>query len=126
MSQNLIYPELSYKIVGIAFNVFNEHGYGMSEKYYQQAFAKMLTSAPLSFEREKHVVIKHGEVSVARFFLDFIVDNKVAVELKIRQRLGYIHIKQVTNYLKATGYKLAILIYFTREGVKYRRVLNAY
>ena len=56
--------------------------------------------------------------------MDFVVDNKLVVELKVRPRLGYIHIKQVMNYLKVTGYKLALLIYFTKEGVKYRRIIN--
>ena len=50
---------------------------------------------------------------------------KIIVELKIRPRIGYTHIKQDFSYLRTTGYKLAILIYFTREGVKYRRVLNS-
>lgn len=47
------------------------------------------------------------------------------VELKARHNLGYPYIKQVMNYLKAGNYKLAIILYFTKDGVKYRRILNS-
>jgi GxxExxY protein len=122
---NLIYPELSYKLIGMAFKVFNDAGYGRNEKFYQKIFAKELESENLNFDREKLIKINYQGEEVGRYFLDFIIDNKVVVELKVRPRFGYIHIKQVMDYLKTTGYKLAILIYFTRDGVKYRRVINA-
>ena len=125
MSMNdVIYPELSYKIIGAAFRVFNNVGYGMSEKFYQQAFAKELEILQIGFEKEKLVNIIYGGESIGKYFLDFVVDGKVVVELKVRPRLGYVHIKQVMSYLKTTGHKLAILVYFTRDGVRYRRVLN--
>ena len=121
----IIYPELSYKITGLAFNVFNNIGYGMSEKHYQKLFAEELKENKINFENEKAVKITYKEKEIGNYFLDFVVDNKLVVELKVRPRLGYIHIKQVMNYLKTTGYKLALLIYFTKEGVKYRRIINA-
>jgi len=121
----VIYLELSYKIIGLAFRVFNELGYGMNEKHYQKAFVKELEQEGINFEREKPVIINYKDKTIGKYFLDFVIDNKIIVELKIRPRIGYTHIKQVFSYLSTTGYKLAILIYFTREGVKYRRVLNS-
>ncbi len=121
----LIYPELSYKLVGLAFKIFNEFGYGMAEKFYQQAFAKSLAEEGFKFQREKLVRLKFLDAPIGKYFLDFVVDEKIVVELKVKPQLGYIHIKQVTSYLKSAGYHLAILIYFTRDGVKYRRILNA-
>ena len=50
---NLIYPELSYKIIGVAFDIFNDLGFGHKEIYYQRAFAKKLEKLGISFEREK-------------------------------------------------------------------------
>lgn len=50
--EKIIYPELSYKIIGIAFKIFNEVGFGMSEKYYQKAFAKELESEKLLYEKK--------------------------------------------------------------------------
>ena len=121
----VIYPELSYNLVGAAFNIFNTAGYGMSEYFYQKAFAAELEQNKINFEKEKFVRVDYGNQNIGKFFLDCVVDNKIVVELKVRPKIGYVHIKQVTNYLKSTGYKLAILIYFTRDGVKYRRIINA-
>lgn len=125
MLQKVIYPDLSYKIVGVAFDIFNDVGYGMSEKFYQRVFAKELECKGISFDKEKLIKLNYRDKEIGRYFLDFVIDNKVIVELKVRPRLGYIHIKQVMDYLKTTGCKLAILIYFTRDGVKYRRIVNA-
>lgn len=124
VSNKVIYPSLSYEIIGAAFDVFNSIGYGLSEKYYQRAYAKALEERRLSFKKEQIVDSYYQEQKLGKYFLDFVVENSVVVELKVRPKLGYVHIKQVMDYLKAGSYKLAILIYFTREGIKYRRVIN--
>ena len=124
MSGKIIEPELSYKIIGLAFEVFNDLGYGMSEKYCQRAFAGLLEENKIPFQKEQYVKLLYRENPIGSYFLDFVIDKKIVVELKIRPHLGYTHIKQVMGYLKSTGYKLAILIYFTRDGVKYRRIIN--
>jgi GxxExxY protein len=71
------------------------------------------------------VKILYKDQDVGKYFLDFVVEDKIIAELKVRPKLGYAHIQQVMGYLKATDHKLAILIYFTRDGVKSRRVLNS-
>ena len=124
MGVKIIEPELSYKIIGLAFEVFNDLGYGMSEKYYQRAFSRLLEENKIPFQKEQYIKLLYHEEPIGSYFLDFVIDKKIVVELKIRPRLGYIHIKQVMGYLKSTGHKLAILIYFTRDGVKYRRIIN--
>jgi len=125
VSPIVIYPELSYRIIGIAFQVFNDNGYEMTEKYYQRAFARALEAEGIPFTKEKMVNVAYRNQPIARYFLDLVIDNKIVVELKVRPRLGYVHVKQVLNYLKHSGYRLAIIIYFTRNGVKYRRIINA-
>ena len=60
---------------------------------------------------------------IGTYIPDFVVDGKVVAELKVRPKLGYTHIKQVTAYLQHTKLKLGIVIYFTKDGVQYRRVL---
>ena len=123
--QGLIYPELSYKIVGSGFNVFNELGAGLSEKIYQAALAKEFAHKNIFFEREVYIPLEYQNENVGRYFADFIVDNKVIVELKVVSKLGYAHTKQLLGYLRSSRIKLGILLYFTNEGVKYRRVLNS-
>ncbi|MDP3956429.1 MAG: GxxExxY protein [bacterium] len=120
----VIYPELSYVLIGVAFNIFNEIGYGMGEKYYQTAFKIELEKNKIPFSKERKVEMRYKEEKIGNYFLDFVIDNKIVVELKVRPRLGYVHIKQVTDYLKSINLKLAIIIYFTQNGVKYRRVIN--
>jgi GxxExxY protein len=122
--EKVLFPELSYEIIGSAFNVFNKNGFGMPEKFYQRAFACELENRKIAHDKEKMIDLKYEEKPIGRYFLDFLVDNKIVVELKVRPRLGYTHISQVMSYLKSSGYKLAIIIYFTNDGVKYRRVIN--
>ena len=116
----VVYPESSYAVIGAAFKVFNDIGYGASEKLYQRALARVLEQEGISFERERMVEVAYRDKLIGRCFLDFIVDKKIVVELKVRPKFGYTHIKQVVDYLKTADFKLAMLIYFTREGVKYR------
>lgn len=120
----LVYPELSYKLVGSAFKVFNDLGYGLPERHYQQAFGELLKRQNLPFRKEQPVSLEYLGEAIGKYFLDFVVDDKIVIELKVKPKMGYIHIKQVVGYLRSTGYKLAILIYFTRDGIKYRRVVN--
>ena len=120
----IIYPELSYKIVGSAFEVFNGLGYGLNEKYYQRAFEKALEQRRIPFKKEQQIKLYYGGQPIGSYFLDFVIENKIIVELKVRPKLGYVNVRQVMSYLKTAGYKLAILIYFTREGIKYRRIIN--
>ena len=121
----LIYPDLSYKIVGASFRVFNEMGWGLSEVHYQKALAKEFELSGVGFKREVYVPVQYRGEKIARAFVDFIVEEKVILELKVVSKLGYSQSRQLLAYLQNTGIKLGILIYFTREGVKYRRVLNS-
>lgn len=124
-SEKVIYPKLSYEIVGAAFSVFNEIGWGLSEKQYQAALAKELSSRRLSFRREVHIPLLYKGEKLGSFLADFVVEEKVLLELKIVSKLGYAPLKQTLGYLKSAGLKLGILIYFTKDGIKYRRVLNS-
>ena len=124
-NENVLYPELSYQLVGAAFRVCNELGLGQKEKYYQRAFAAELQKLGLNFIREQIVNLIYDSQIIGKYILDFVVENKIVVELKVRPQLGYTHVRQVRAYLKNTSLKLAILIYFTKDGVKQRRIINS-
>jgi GxxExxY protein len=121
----IIYPKESYDIIGAAYAVFNELGYGFKEVLYQRAFAEELKKRDFRFEKEKSITLRYDDIILGTYRLDFVVNDAIVVELKVRHALGYTHIKQVMGYLKSGNYKLALLIYFTKDGVKFRRVLNA-
>lgn len=120
-----VFPELSYRLVGLSFDLFNKTGYGLPEKYYQKAFAKLLDKENISYRRELCVPVNFDGEQISRYFLDFVIEERVVLELKIRPSVGYTNIKQVIGYLTSGNYRLAILIYITRNGIKYRRVLNS-
>src|ERR1039458_8996861 len=95
LRDDLIYPELSYQIVGILFSVFNELGYGYKEKYYQRAVSQELDRAGLPFEEQIcFPVIFKGEV-IGKQFFDFLIDGKVILELKQGNRFSRNDITQV-------------------------------
>lgn len=122
--EKVIYKELSYKIMGIFFEVYNELGYGYQEKYYERAIEKYFKDGKIKFKRQAlfNIAVK-GEI-IGRYFLDFLVEDKIVLEIKKGNHFSKRNMEQVKGYLKATDMKLAILANFTSRGVKFFRVLN--
>jgi len=120
----LIHPELSYKIMGIIFKVYNDLGYGYQEKYYQRAAALEFDKEKIRYIREKEVKLEYNDKNIGKYFLDFIVNDRIVLELKIANYFHSRDIKQILGYFKATGLQLGILIIFTSKGIKYKRIIN--
>ena len=121
---DLVYPELSYEIVGCAYEVFDELGFGHAEKTYQKAFAVALKKKEILFKEQVHYSVKFKDEIVGKGFLDFEVDGKIIVELKKNVHFSKSHLEQVLNYLKISDLKLGILITFSNDGLKYKRIVN--
>ena len=122
--EDLIYPELSYKIVGCAYEVFNEIGGGHRESTYQKALSLSFRKAGLNFKEQKYFPVYFIGTSVEKGFSDFFVEEKIVVEIK---SLGFFtkgNYEQVLNYLNNSRLKLAILITFGQNEVRYKRVVN--
>jgi len=125
VGENVLYPELSYDIMGVLFEVFKELGPGHKEKYYENAIAQGLTERGLRFERQLYMPLSFKGKVVGKYFLDFLVEGKIVLELKKGNHYSsHKHIEQVLAYLKAHGLRLGIIAQFTEEGVKYRRIVN--
>ncbi|HXB42293.1 MAG TPA: GxxExxY protein [Bacteroidia bacterium] len=123
-NDKLIYSDISYKIIGAAFTVYNELGFGHMEKIYQRALAKELHLQNLNFkEQVSYKVLYKGE-NIGNSFLDFLVEDKVIVELKKCDHFSKKNIDQVVNYLKISDLKLAMLINFSKNGVLHKRLVN--
>ena len=122
--QDLLFPELSYRIVGCAFDVFKEIGPGHLEKIYQRALAKAFQRKNIKYQEQvRHRVSCSGEI-IGRGYFDFLVEDKIVVELK-RGKFYYAEeLSQVNEYLKMSDLKLGIIIRFTHEGVRTKRVVN--
>ena len=120
----VIYKELSYKVVGILFEVYNELGFGYQEKYYEKAIEKCFFKEKISFKRQAPFNLKFKDEIVGKYYLDFLIENKIVLEIKKGNYFPKRNINQVKEYLKVTGLKLAILANFTSDGVKFLRILN--
>lgn len=123
-NDKIIYRELSYEIVKILFEVYNDLGYGYQEKYYQKALELAFTQANIKYNSQCPFKIRYKGKIIGRYFLDFIIEDKTVLEIKKGNYYSKKNFEQVTAYLKATGLKLAILANFTSNGVKYKRILN--
>lgn len=117
---------MSYKIIGVVFDVFNELGYGYQEKYYQKAIAKSFNQLGISYKQQVPFMIKFKGEIIGRYFLDFLIEDKIVLEIKKETNFRKHNIKQVIGYLKATSLKLGIIVNFTKDGVKFKRILNIY
>lgn len=80
--KDLLFPELSYKIMGCAFEVFNEIGFGHPEKFYQRALAEALRKNGLPFTEQLYFPVKFNDKIVGKMFFDFLVEDKIIIELK--------------------------------------------
>lgn len=120
---DLLYPELSYQIVGACYDAYNGLGYGFQEKQYQRAIALALTKRDITFQRELYVPIRFEGKIVGRYYLDFLVAESVAVELKIANEVYDTHVAQLLGYLRATSTHLGLLVHFTQQGVKVKRLV---
>jgi len=121
----LIYKEESYKIIGACIEVHNELGSGFLEPIYQEALEVELTNQNIPFQREAPLPVKYkGLVLNKSYIADFILYDKIVLELKALDALSTVHESQVLNYLKATGFKLGLLINYGQPKLQYKRLVN--
>ncbi len=120
----LVYPDLSYKLVGILFTVFNELGYGYQEKYYQKAIAKLLKENNVKLQEQVYAPLEFKGEKIGGYYLDFLVENKLIIEIKKGDRFLRTNIEQVYSYLKRFNLRLGIIANFTGRGLKFKRIVN--
>lgn len=120
----LIYPELSYKIIGILYNIHNELGNKYQEKYYQRAIEIEFDSQKISFKKELPANLIYKGNKIGKYFLDFLIEEKIVLEIKATDNFKVRDFKQVSAYLKNTNMHLGILANFRTEKLTYKRILN--
>lgn len=124
--KDLIYPELSYKINGVLIEVFKELGGGHQEKYYQKAAAAGLKEKNLQFQEQYYVPLTFHGSPVGKYFLDFLIEDKIVLELKRGIFVPANVINQTKQYLSALNLQLGLVACFTNSGVVIKRILNTY
>lgn len=126
IKSDLVYPELSYQIIGALFDVYNDLGPGHLEKVYQKAIAKTLEERGVSFKEQVPYDLGYKGEIIGKQYLDFLIEDKIILEIKQGDRYRKQNLDQIIAYLKSSGKLLAILANFSREGVLFRRLLNLY
>ncbi len=119
----LLYEDLTYKIRGAAFKVRKKIGLGHKEIIYQKALTEEFRNAGIAFEKEKIIDVVYNDRKIGTYQPDFVVDNKIIVELKALPSFGRAEEEQLWSYLKGSSYKIALLINFGSRELEIKRIV---
>ena len=116
--------KLTFDIIGCALKVHNTLGNGFQEVIYQRCLAIELQRAGIEFAREIDQNIYYEGIYVGTRRADFVVDNKVIVELKALVNLEDVHLAQAKNYVVAYQFEKGLLINFGAKSLQYKLIFN--
>ena len=118
-----LYKDLTYKIRGILFDIRKKLGLGHKENVYHNALEIEFQKTGLSFESKKNISIQYDGKSIGTYQPDFIVENKILIELKALPEIGKPQTEQIWSYLKGCDYKLALLVNYGSRDLEIQRVV---
>ncbi len=119
----ILHKDLSYKIVGLAMQVYNKLSYGFLEKVYENALMVLFQREGIQAKQQAPIAVYfEGEV-VGDYYADILVTGKIILELKSVEEIINAHRSQALNYLKATRLPLAIILNFGKEMLEYERLV---
>lgn len=121
----IVFKDESYLIVGACMEVHRKLGSGFLESVYAEAFEKEFKNKNIPYKREEKLRIYYDEFPLKKYFkADFVCYNTIIVELKANVSITKTDEKQSLNYLKATKFKLGILVNFGAPSLFYKRIVN--
>lgn len=124
--ENIIYHEISYALTGIFFDVHNELGRYCREKQYCDVIEKLLIEKGIKYEKELIFKSENDLLKDGSNRADFIIENKIIVEVKAVRFIGKSEYYQMQRYLQAFGKKLGILVNFNQKYIKPKRIINSH
>ncbi len=119
--QDLLYKDLAYTMVGCFYAVYNELGPGHKEQIYHKALALEFKSKGISFDDKKRLKVKYKGQEIGIYEPDFIIEDKIIVEIKSLLQIPSVSEKQLYYYLRGTNYKLGYLVNFGAEKLDIKR-----
>ncbi len=120
------YPlqEETYKIIGIAMEIHSVLGKGFSEIVYKDAFEYEFKKNNIFYEREKEYLVNYKDVILPhKFYADFVVYDKIILEVKSKKGIIEEHYSQVLNYLAISKLEVGLLINFHEKSLDYKRIV---
>ena len=113
---------LCYKVIGACMEAHTQLGPGFPEEYYQKSLEIEFKLLEIPYEPQKAVEVIYKDVPVGLNYLDFVVDEKLILEIKSIKFISDIELFQVIKYLAATGFELALLVNFGKASLEHRRI----
>jgi GxxExxY protein len=120
---DLLYSGLTREIIGAAMEVHSNLGPGFLESVYEEALAIEFDLRKVRYERQKGIDVFYKGLLAKQFVCDFLVGEKVLVELKALKAITGVEDAQILNYLRATGLEVGLLINFGERSLKYKRLV---
>lgn len=121
----MLYKELTDRIISCFYKVYNKLGYGFLEKVYENSMLHELRIQGLHVAAQYPISVVYDNVQVGEYFADLIVENKVIIELKASCTLINDHVLQLQNYLRATNIEVGLLLNFgLKPEVRRKSFLN--
>ncbi len=115
------FENLTEKIIGCAYQVYNKMGYGFLESVYEKCMLIELRKAGLKSEYQKPITVQYDREVVGQFVADIFVEGTIIIELKSVKTIAKAHEVQLVNYLVATGKDVGLLINFGEQKVEVKR-----
>jgi len=119
----LLYSDLTYKVRGAIFAVYNELGFGHKENIYQKALIKEFEGLKVSYKEELGLDVKYKGDFVGKYRPDFVIEDKIIVEIKSVEFMPKSFEDQLVRYLKTTGYSLGLLVNFGSSRLYIKRLI---
>jgi GxxExxY protein len=124
--EDYLHKDKTYQIVGILFEVHKNLGKGFSEIVYKDAIEFEFSQLNIPFEREKEFSVNYKNTILKhKFYADFVVHNKIILEIKTVDCFNANHYNQCLNYLKISNNELALLVNFNSVSLEYKRIINS-
>ena len=125
MFEDYLFKDESFKIIGILFEVHKTLGKGFSEIVYKDALEYEFQTNNISYQREKEFVVNYKDTVLKhKFYADFVVFDKIILEIKTVECFNNAHYNQCINYLKVSGNELAILANFNSASLEHKRIVR--
>ena len=120
------YKDLTEKIIGCAYEVYNKMGFEYLESVYEKCLLIELRKAGLTAEAQKPIKVQYDGEIVGDFIADIVVNDTVIIELKSVRRIVKAHEAQLVNYLVATGKPVGLLLNFGEQMVEVKRKVREF
>jgi|CXWL01.1.fsa_nt_gi GxxExxY protein len=121
---DLLYSDLTYKVIGLGMQVHTTLGHGYLEKVYENSLMVLFRKAGIHAEQQVPIKVRFEGEIVGDYCADILLENKLILELKAAIKITDVHKAQTLNYLKATGLELTLIMNFGGASFEHHRLIN--